>query len=71
MTHRTTQFRTVTRLGATEWKRTCACGLSIQHPDPQVVTALFKAGHAFDLGMDVSSARFEEWRDQPETAAAR
>ena len=61
MKHYVTQFRTVTRLGSTEWKKTCYCGLSIQHPDPAVVTAMYSTGHALELGMDVTSDLYETW----------
>lgn len=71
MNHHVSAFRIVTRLGAPEWKKTCTCGLSIQHPNPAVVTALYKAGHAFALGMDVTSERYEEWLLEPETEASR
>lgn len=68
MKHHVTQYRTVTRLGATEWKKTCACGLSVQHPDSTVVAALYNAGHALDLGMDVTGELYETWLTREVTA---
>lgn len=61
MTHYVIGYRTVTRLGATEWKKTCSCGLSIQHPNSSTVRALFNVGHALPLGMDVTHRQYDRW----------